>query len=253
MNDQPAPLSIFNLIVPLAVLFFAMVAFIRGRSADRVSRRLAGVSLCCGLLVFAPFELVFGLTAHGYPTAFRVAGLIRIAVGAVGIVWGIRSLQRRRLDHGTGVARPVIVALLSAVEVVAGGFFLMLTGATFAPKAIDPETAWVYRQPEHEIEISLPSKSWRKSLGPGGLTFFAHQMPSIARRHLPGGTGGDRSRIPGPCDSIRRPHVGGSKLQGQHADGRWDKRSRPSLRLYDLRRTVGRWRPSVCRQWPDVV
>src|SRR3954447_23521917 len=103
MNGQPAPLPVCSLVLPAVFLFCAVVALVRGLNASEPSRRLAGVSLFCGLTAFAFFETVLGLTAHQHQVFFRAAGVVRLVLGFVGIVWGIRALRRRRLDHGTGI------------------------------------------------------------------------------------------------------------------------------------------------------
>ncbi len=179
MNGPPPALPGCSLVVPVVFSFLALVALVRGKNSSESSRRLAGVSLACGLLIFAPFEWALGLTAHEQPTTFRIIGAVRIVLGGVGVVWGIRALRLRRVDHGTGVARPLIGAVLSAGQAGAGSFLIFLTSSAFAPAAIDPKTAWVFKDPTHGIEITLPSENWRETTGPGGLRFFVHRTPAM--------------------------------------------------------------------------
>jgi hypothetical protein len=153
----------------VAVLLFACPAFyflIRGLGNGPRSRRLANLSLFCGLLAFVMPETALGLIPADSSGLFLASGAVRVLVGFVGIALAVAALVARS-DGGVGVARPVTGAGFSLLHMLAGGGLLLF--GFFA----QPSTPWVYQSPDGAFRVTLPSPQWKQSPTTGGVGVVA--------------------------------------------------------------------------------
>jgi hypothetical protein len=138
------------------------------------SRRLANLSLACGLAILVVPEKALGLSPVEWPGVYRGVGVAHMALGLTGVALAIAAFLMRK-DGGVGVARPLLGGLISIVHIVIGYGGLLFSSLN------GPSTPWVYQSPDGSYRITLPGEQWRESPIPPdkGLAAFVRPAPRM--------------------------------------------------------------------------
>src|SRR5688500_13329083 len=155
-------------LIPAVLLACVALYFLRGaRRAGPRARRLANLSLFCGLTMLVLPEVMLGMSPVEWPRLFLGSGVVRMLLGLVGLGLAVAAFVSRRADK-VGAGRPIAGAAFSLLHLVVGGFLLGLSPATRpAP------TPWVYQSPDGAYRLTLPSRAWVQSPTTGGTRVAA--------------------------------------------------------------------------------
>ncbi|MEZ6142170.1 MAG: hypothetical protein R3B84_22110 [Zavarzinella sp.] len=134
-----------------------LVLGLRGRTPT--PRRLAYLSLFCGLMVFVVPEIVLKPFPEHHSTVLISSGIARVIMSLTGIVLaGIALATRRSSDMR---ALPPIAGLIFCVLHLFAGAGMTIMG--FIGKNLQPENnsaSWDYSSPDGKFEVTLPSRKW---------------------------------------------------------------------------------------------
>jgi hypothetical protein len=138
----------------------------RASRATTLSLQLANLALSCGLA---------GLLLSGLGASLGILGGLG---GLAGVILAIVALSARRRDEGTGVVRPILGLVLSALATASSAAtFLLPIFMDYQRGAALEEpgaSAWTYRSRVHDFQLSLPSSRWREEPSEDGQIHFRH-------------------------------------------------------------------------------
>jgi hypothetical protein len=170
--DNSAKLA-SDLVVRLILALPAIYFLIRGFTPGPRSRRLANLSLFCGLMVFVtPENLVSNLWPVNRSFLLFVSGCLRILFGSSGLGLAATAFFARH-DGGVTWAQPIAGGGVSLLQFVAGVGMLLLSSFN------RPETQRVFQSPDGAYSLILPSERWKQVPVPDrpGRIAFVHQVP----------------------------------------------------------------------------